>query len=310
MDTSELKKDNLPKGGGTKELDLSFNLLDVVAAVWRWRKWVLGLTIIIVLGTIVVSLMLPNYYTAYTTIVPANEEKDLFGESTKNNSLYGDEDAIDRAIIFAKSSPLVGFMIDSFNLAERYKINASSPKGQDKVAKRFRKLYHVKKNEYSGIELSLEDTDPAQAAAMLEALKNRLAELYKGATTKNKGLLLKTYEQALVDKRKEVQRMSDSLILLRKRYNIFDVEKQGELLARMVVNAESELAESQAKLQAFRESGGRRDSIINLTAKVQGLRRKLEMLQNQSDSSSNRIGLSLTMRGVKRYWLMRIKLKV
>jgi uncharacterized protein involved in exopolysaccharide biosynthesis len=290
MSASELEKE-VNKREETPELDLSFNLLDVIGAVWRWRKMVILLTAVIVAGTVVVTLLLPNYYKATLTIVPANEEKDLFGESTKNNGLYGDEDAIDRAIIFANSAPLVGFMIDSFKLAERYKINTSTAKGEDKVAKRFRKLYDVKKNEYSGIELSIEDTDPVLAAQMLEALKNRLAELYKQATAPNKALLLETYETALKDKRKDLQRMSDSLMLLRQKYNIYDVKQQGELLAEMMVNAESQLAESQAKLDAFRAQGGKRDSIINLTAKVRGLSRKLEMLRSQSDSSNSTITL-------------------
>lgn len=290
MSASELEKE-VNQAEKSPELDLSFNLLDVVGAVWRWRKMIILLTVIVVIGTVVVTLLLPNYYRASLTMVPANEEKDLFGESTKNNGLYGDEDAIDRAIIFANSAPLIGFMIDSFKLAERYKINTSTPKGEDKVAKRFRKLYDVKKNEHSGIELSIEDTDPVQAAAMLKALNNKLAELYKQATARNKSLLLETYETALKDKRKDLQRMSDSLMLLRQKYNIYDVSQQGELLAEMMVNTESKLAESQAKLDAFRTQGGKRDSIVNLTARVRGLSRKLDMLRSQSDSSKSTISL-------------------
>lgn len=290
MSASELEKE-VKNRESSPELDLSFNLLDVVGAVWRWRKMIIILVAVVVLGTVVVSLIMPNYFTAYVTVVPANEEKDLFGEGTKNNSLYGDEDAIDRAIIFASSAPLIGFMIDSFKLAERYDINTSTAKGEDKVAKRFRKLYNVKKSEYSGIEMSIEDTDPELAAAMLKALVAKLGELYKVATKKNKGLLLQTYQAALENKGKDLQRMSDSLMILRRRYNIYDVDQQGELLAEMMVSAESQLAESQAKLEAFRAQGGRRDSIINLSAKVRGLSRKLEMLRSQDDSTKSTISL-------------------
>lgn len=290
MSASELEKE-VKNRESSPELDLSFNLLDVVGAVWRWRKMIIILVAVVVFGTVVVSFTMPNYFTAYVTVVPANEEKDLFGEGTKNNSLYGDEDAIDRAIIFANSAPLIGFMIDSFKLAERYDINTSTAKGEDKVAKRFRKLYNVKKNEHSGIEMSIEDIDPELAAVMLQALVTKLGELYKVATKRNKDLLLQTYEAALDNKRKDLQRMSDSLMLLRQRYNIYDVDQQGELLAEMMVNSESQLAESQAKLEAFRAQGGRRDSIVNLSAKVRGLSRKLEMLRSQSDSSKSTISL-------------------
>src|SRR5690606_29898451 len=138
------------------------------------------------------------------TIIPANEEKDLFGKEGKNNSLYGDEDAIDRAIIFANSSQLVGFMIQEFNLAERYNINASTPKGEERVGKRFRKLYNVKKNEHSGIEISIEDTHPDTAAKMLSVAIARIEALYKNATVGNKQLILETYENALVEKKRDL----------------------------------------------------------------------------------------------------------
>ena len=127
--------------------DLSFNLLDVVASVWRWRKQILILTVVVCLTTVVVSLFLPNYYTASCTFVPANEDKDLFSKE-KQNGMYGDEEAVDRAIIFANSAPLVDYMVKEFKLDQRYNISAASPKGESKVSKRFKKLYNVKKNDH------------------------------------------------------------------------------------------------------------------------------------------------------------------
>lgn len=273
------------------ELDVSFNLLEIISAVWKWRKMILILMLVVTLGSIIISLLMPNYYTATATIMPANEDKDLFGNDTKNNGLYGDEDAVDRTIIFANSTELVNYMIREYHLAKRYRINTSTPKGESKVAKRFRKLYNVKKNEYSGIELSMQDTDPDSSAVMLTDAIHKLERLYKDATAINKSGYLKTYESTLADKRKELASMRDSLVSLRRRYNIFDVEKQGEYLASTLVSTQTQLAESQAKLNAFLRSGGRRDSIIVLTARVEGLKSKLALLNSQSDSLNGSMSL-------------------
>lgn len=276
----------------TQVPDLTFNLLDVIASVWRWRKRILILAAIVTLGTVVVSLFLPNYYTATSTFVPANEEKDLFGKEGKNNGMYGDEDAVDRAIIFAGSTSLVNFMIQEFKLAERYKINASTPKGESKVSKRFLKLYNLKKNEHGGIEISMQDTDPAMAAKMLTAAITKIDEIYKYATAPNKDMMMQTYEGALAAKRSELKTIGDSLFALRKKYNVFDVEIQGELLATLLVETESQLAESSAKLESFRATGGRPDSIINLSAKVQGLTRRLQILNSKTDTVNSSINLN------------------
>ena len=271
--------------------DLSFNLLDLVASLWRWKKQILILCAAVSIGTILISLFLPNYYTASCTFVPANEDKDLFGNENKNNSMYGDEEAVDRAIIFANSAPMVDFMVKEFNLAERYQINASTPKGESKVSKRFLKLYNVKKNDHGGIEISMQDKDPQMSAKMLNAAIAKIDELYKKATQSNKDLMLKTYESALENKRKELKSIGDSLYILRRKYAVFDVKTQGELLSTLLVETESQLAESSAKLEAYKRIG-RQDSIANLSAKVQGLNKKLEILNSKSDSVNSSISVN------------------
>jgi capsule polysaccharide export protein KpsE/RkpR len=281
----------MDKSSLSNQPDLSFNLLDLLASLWRWKKQILILMAAVSLGTVVISLFLPNYYTASCTFVPANEDKDLFGKDSKNNSMYGDEEAVDRAIIFANSAPMVDYMVKEFKLAERYAINASTPKGESRVSKRFMKLYNVKKNDHGGIEISMQDKDPQMAAKMLNAAIAKLDALYKQATQPNKDLMMKTYEAALDNKRKELKDIGDSLYLLRRKYAVFDVKTQGELLSTLLMDTESQLAENSAKLEAFRKIG-RADSIANLTAKVQGLKKKLEILNSKSDSVNSSISVN------------------
>lgn len=295
-ETSMMEENNLAVA---KKQELAFSLLEVIGSIWRWKKGLIIFVIAAMVLTAVVSLMIPNYYKAQVTIMPANEEKDLFGSQTKNNGLYGDEDAVDRSIIFANSSPLVAFMVDSFKLAERYDIDASRPKGEDKVAKRFRKLYQVKKNEFSGIEISLEDQDAAKAAEMLRAVLAKLEVIHKQATGPSKRQLLGTYEQALKDKREELRRISDSLYVLRARYKIYDVKRQGELLASALVKTQAKLAEGEAKLQAFK-SVGRKDSVAVISAQIAGYREQLKQLNEESDTIQSAINLKAYNEGRER----------
>ncbi len=272
--------------------NLTFNLLDIIASVWKRKNQILLLTLIITSGTIAVSLFLPNYYTAECKFVPANEENDLFNKDGKNNSIYGNEEAVERSLIFAKSAPLIEFMIKEFKLNERYKIDDSTPKGQEKIAKRFLKLFKIKKNEHWGIEVTMQDTDPEMSAKMLNTAIQKIDALYKQATSSNKDQMMQTYEDALKAKRNELKDISDSLFYLRKRYNVFDVKKQGELLSELVVETESQLFENIAKLEAFKSLGGKQDSIINIGARVKGLYKKLELLKTKADTSNTSVNLN------------------
>jgi capsule polysaccharide export protein KpsE/RkpR len=272
--------------------DVNFHLLDLLSSLWKWRKKIITLSAIITLGTLLVSFFIPNYYTASCIFVPSNEERDLFANEGKNNSIYGDEDAVDRGIIIAKSTPLIDFMVKEFDLSKRYGIDASTPKGQDRVSRRFLKLFKLKKNDHGGIELTLQDTDPVMASKMLSAALNRIDALYKQATASNKDQMMKTYEDAISSKRNELKTIGDSLFVLRKKYSVFDVEKQGEVLSELIIETESQLTENIAKLESFKATGGRPDSIINLTARVKGYTKKLEIINNKSDSVNGSINLN------------------
>jgi capsule polysaccharide export protein KpsE/RkpR len=104
--------------------------------------------------------------------------------------------------------------------------------------------------------------------------------------------MMQTYEDALKAKRNELKDISDSLFYLRKRYNVFDVKKQGELLSELVVETESQLFENIAKLEAFKSLGGKQDSIINIGARVKGLYKKLELLKTKADTSNTSVNLN------------------
>jgi uncharacterized protein involved in exopolysaccharide biosynthesis len=278
--------------------ELDFSLLHIIGTLVRWRKALSILVVAATLLTAVLSLFIPNYYTASATFIPANEDKQLFDtENGENNSLYGDEDEVDRALIFAQSPVLIDFMIKKFNLAERYEIDNSSPKGEDKVNKRFRKLYHVKKNEYSGVEISIEDVEPVFAAQMLDTLIQKLDMLYKNATADNKKMIINTYENTLNDKKQELRQIMDTLMILRQQYGIYNVEQQSLLLASLIVQTESSLAESQAKLQIYTQKGGERDSIINLEARISGYSKKLALLQAENTDLQTAINLNKFNKG-------------
>ena len=272
-------------------LDFNYSLLNLIGLAYRWRKPILTLVGIAALGSMIISLFLPNYYTATVTFVPANEEKELFNtEGTKNNSLFGDEDATDRSMLLSQSSKLVEYMITTYQLAQRYEIDVSTPRGQDRVVKKFADLYAVKKNEYIGIEVSLQDKNPLEAAKMLQGALDRIQVLHKEATANNKALIKKTYESLLKKKRLELDSVSKKVSSLRLKYNIWDVEEQGELIATLVVSAEAGLAESKSKLKAF-EATGQEDSIRRYRARVAGLTRKLQSITTDVDSLKGSINI-------------------
>lgn len=270
-------------------LKTTYNLIETIGILFRWRFYLIGLVVSTAILSIGMTFLLDEYYTAYATFVPTNEEQKLF-DSAGNLSLYGNDDAVSRALIFAESAPLVDHMIQKFDLAIRYEIDINTPKGRNKVEKRFRKLYDVKRNKHSGIEMSIQDTDPVVAAEMIQEALYKIEKLYREATSGNKELIKITYEKAIAEKEVELQTVSDTLTILRRKFNIYDVESQSEVLSTIITNSETQLVEDRAKLSIFQKMSAPRDSIINVTARIQAGIRKLELLRggnNDIETSAN-----------------------
>lgn len=258
----------------------NYSLLHIVGTAYRWRKHLLIFILAAALGSVGISLLLPNYYTAIAVFVPSNEEQKLF-DSGGNLSLYGGDDAINRILVFSESSEFTLFMIDSFNLAERYDVDNSTSKGKYEVAKQFKKLCNVQRNKFSGLDLSIQDKDPNQAALMVKAALRKIEDLYRNATAPNKEMIKATYEISIHDRLNDLKEASDTLAKLRRQYNIYDVGKQSEALSSMLTSTESALISQQARLFSYIKNKGHKDSITVTKARIAGAERRLGMLRGE-----------------------------
>jgi capsule polysaccharide export protein KpsE/RkpR len=256
----------------------SYSLLDIIGILFRWRIPLMTLIVSTTLAAVITSCMLDNYYTAYSTFVPTNEEQKLF-DSAGNLTLYGGDEAVSRVLIFAESAPFVTYMINSFQLDSIYGIDITKSGGQNKVEKRFRKLYDIKRNKHSGLEISIQDKSPEVAKRMVDVALKKIEQLYRNATADNKELIKQTYEKAILEKEKELIIVADTLTRLRKKFNIFDVKSQSETLSAMLSGLESDLVYDKAKLQAFLEMKAPRDSIINVKARIKGATMQRELMR-------------------------------
>ena len=124
-------------------MDNRENLIGIIETFFRWKKPILSLCIAAGIGSIIISLCLPNYYQSFTTYYVASPDQimpDPVGSRLKEKELYGKSEDRDRNLSIAQSSELINFMIDSFNLYEHYDIDPTHEKGASKVRKRFLKL--------------------------------------------------------------------------------------------------------------------------------------------------------------------------
>ncbi len=260
------------------------NLLGVIATLLKWRKPIIRLCLIAGIGTAIISLFLPNYYQSTTTFYAASPDlgmPDPVGEMEKDRDYYGEDTDNDRILTIASSNEVIWYLIEKFKLYEHYDIDRSNRKSKDKIVKKFTKLYNVEKTKFEAIEISVEDKDSLMAAAIANEARYRTDIIAQSLMKEGHLKRLNSFESTMKEKLQQLYVLGDSLSKVRKKYQVFNTETQGELLAQMVAKQRGQLIGAKAKLEVFRQGGSStRDSVIYLNAQVQGLQKEVESLES------------------------------
>lgn len=263
------------------------SLLGVLKSIFRWKKQILWLCLIAAIGSVIISLLLPNYYKATTIFYAASEDvskPDPVGNALKERAYFGQEDDMDKLMTIAQSSELTTHLIKKYNLFDHYDIDSTGKKAQFKIREHLNALYEIKKTKYEAIELSIEDKDPELAAKMTNEARKKINLIANKLTKETQAKQLANKQRSLLEKQNNLTTMGDSLRALSERYGIYNVLSQSEALSNQLAKNKANHVMAKAKLNALKgNSSIRRDTIAYIQATVQGLEQQLISLQTVMD---------------------------
>ncbi|MCB0520661.1 MAG: hypothetical protein H6577_09155 [Lewinellaceae bacterium] len=261
------------------------NLLGVIETIFKWKKIILYTCLATFIGACIIVLLLPVYYKSTTVFYAASPEmsypEKLFGRTTEAAKVYGGETDRDRILSIAKSGELTQFMVDSFHLYEHYDINPNKRFAAYYVAEEFSDHFEVLKTKYDAIELSIEDTDKELAARMANAARDHIAFLAQKLLKESQEKILNALSSNITDKEKQLDVLNDSMQAMRQRYGVYNTEAQSEGLSQLVIEAESKLYNTEAKVEALEAVKFKRDTINLLKASVKGYENELLRLNER-----------------------------
>ena len=271
------------------------NLLGVVETVFKWKKFILITSVVTAVGAAIISLILPVYYESTTIFYAASPDlaipEALFGTATEAPDYYGTENDIDRLLSIANSGELATFMIDSFNLYDRYKIKRESRLGPYYVRLEFDEHFDVIKTKYDAIELSIEDRDKEIATRMTNAARERINFLAQKLIKESQLKIIKTYETNITQKELDMTALNDSLQKVRVAFGVYNTEEQAANLSQLIAESEAKLNNANAKLAALEAVKFSRDSINLLKANIKGFENQLTRLQERLDKFNQGMAL-------------------
>ena len=274
-----------------------FNLLRFIESTIKWKKKIIMVTAIAFVLSLVLSYFVPPTYESIATIYPTNpslsDEAFSFHSGQANNliDLYGSKEDIDRVVSIAKSGQVLVNVIHEFDLFTHYEIDTADidkfPHPYSSAISKLKKNLKVVKTEYRGIEIKVKDKDKAMAAAIANAIVDQVDNVAKGMIQKNRFNMLNIFEKAKNEKEELVNKLTDSLVHLRKDHSIYNHYSQSSTLTNEVTKITASLSEYKAQKSVLAKTYKSNDPrLINLNAQIKGLQEKLKTLTSSTSNTS------------------------
>lgn len=269
--------------------------MDVIQLLVDRRRYIVGVTVGVMILAAGLSLLQPNYYKASTTFYAASQDllnpDKIFGKSANEMYYFGNAYDIDRILSIGTSAELIEHLIDEFGLYKHYEIDPEKPKAGDKVRKRFSKHYTIQKTKLDAVEITFEDTSPELAASVANRAREVIDSLSIRMIKSRQYDVIKSFEMSIETREELLKNLRDSLIELRGYYNIYNSEIQGEILSTSLMSTENKLNKEREMLAELENSRNiRKDTIAFIRARVRGLEKQLENMLDTTEN--NRLSVS------------------
>jgi uncharacterized protein involved in exopolysaccharide biosynthesis len=270
-----------------KPINESFDSSNLLFFLYKWRKPLLWVIAVAIVGSTIVSLLLTNKYRSTVIMYPAATNAISQALLTQNRSSmqkgildFGVDEETEQILQILHSNRIRDRIIEEFGLEQHYGINPESKYRLSKLHRQYENNISFRRTEFMAIRISVIDTDPNYAAD----IANRISDLLDSTKSqiqheraKKAFEIVKSQYFKLAD---EMQQMEDSLTELRK-HGVQDYESQAEMLnmqlaKEMAANNTVGVQRLQEKLDILAQYGG---AYVNIRDRLEYEREKLSLLK-------------------------------
>ena|GEM_PF-105335 len=282
------------------------NTWPVLRPLYKKRRFIIGLTLIAMILSVIISLSLPVYYESETRFLAASPDlgkaEKIFGLTGNDMQYYGTEDDRDRLLSLAESDRLIDYLIDSFDLRTYYGVDTSDMEIGSNLRASVSSDLTIQKDERDAIRIKMKHKDPQTAHDIAVAARNFVEKEVVDFQKQSQLRIIETFQHSIGDKRQLIQSYTDTLRRLREDYGIIAPEVQSEMITTAITSAESNLAEARGRLKNLKSQRGiPRDSLRKAETQVEGLSAKLNQLTGDSIAEKSFSNINRFTQGLPRY---------
>lgn len=264
--------ENLPTADARRRVGEE-NLWRVVGTVWAGRRLVVVLTTLAAVISVVLSLMMPNWYRASARVLMPEGGSGLSSALLRNlpsaaSALLGGGGGGDymRYLSILTSRSVMAAAVDSFDLVKVYEREGSRAPFDDSIDDLRDNAAFEIDLEYQFLSISVSDKDPERAAAMANFFVRRLNETNARLARQTAAIYRAYVEKRYHESLGAMDSLLASLQGFQQQYGIYDLPAQTESFFRQVAEMRGQALQAEIQADVARSRLGEENpNVANLS---------------------------------------------
>ena len=228
-----------------KKEEFEFHSLDLLAYMIKKRKFLIIITTIAAIASIIVSLVIRPKFESTMIFFPtttSSVSKALISNNlflNKDVLMFGDEEDAEQMLQILYSDEIKNRLIEKYDLMNHYRIDPNSKIKWTILDNTMKSNIKFRKTKYMSIEISVLDEDPEIAKEMTEDIGIFLDSTINNMRKKTAFQAFQIVEKEYFSLKNEINQIEDSLKTIRN-LGLYDYESQSKALNEAYVKATTE----------------------------------------------------------------------
>ena len=236
---------------------------DMLGVLYRWRRFITIVTVVMAIAAVVISLMLPNWFKASSRLLLPSSGSGglasvLLGDisSAAQSLLGGAGGDYVRYLAILNSRTVMDDVVETFDLVTVYELEDEDFPLEEARAALKDNVGFVVDQEFDFFSVEVLDKDPQRAADMSNYFVEKLDEINNRLSKQTAGnfreYVQSRYDQAGLDR----QAMLDSLAVFQREYGVIDLEAQTQAYFTQLAELRGNAIQVEIQLAALRSQFG------------------------------------------------------
>ena len=270
------------------------SLLDYLLVIAKHKKMIFLTTFGAAVITALITLMMPNIYTAKAMIIPSDDDKGAMGAlmaqmgglASLAGGTIGAKTTGDLYVTMLKSETVKDPIIDRFKMMEVYDV-----KYRADAYKYLNLNSNISLGKKDGvITIAIKDKDPKRAAELTNAYLEELGKLASGLNMTGAGNNRLFLEKRIAEARADLSRAEDALKVFQTKNKAISVTDQAQATIAGVAQLRAQLAVKEVELATLqRQFTDTSQEVKTTKATVSSLRAQIAGLEGKGSGGSSSI---------------------